>query len=112
MAWVQTGSDRFRVRHDSADAGDAREVLHSLELTRGRLEDLLPRHLEEMTVVLHGSVGSLMMTNPTLPATWLATAPAARRYVAGWVGANELHVLSPTVLRGRASNVPGSREML
>jgi hypothetical protein len=112
MAWVQTGSDTFRARHDSADAGDAREVLHSLELTRGRLEDLLPRHLEEMTVVLHGSVSSLMMTNPTLPVTWLATAPAARRYVAGWVGANELHVLSPAVLRSRASNVPGSREML
>jgi hypothetical protein len=112
MAWVQTGSDTFRARHDSADAGDAREILHALELIRGRLEDLLPRHLEEMTVVLHGSVSSLMMTNPTLPVTWLATAPAARRYVAGWVGANELHVLSPAVLRSRASNVPGSREML
>ena len=112
MAWVQTGSDTFRARHDSGDAQAAREVLRSLELIRGRLEELFPRHLEDMTVVLHGSTTSLMMTNPTLPVAWLATAPAARRYVAGWVGANELHVLSPAVLRARASNVPGSREML
>jgi hypothetical protein len=112
MPWVQTGSDTFRARHDSADAGDARQVLDSLELVRGRLEDLFPRHLEDMTAVLHGSVTSLVMTNPTLPLTWLTTAPAARRYVAGWAGANELHVLSPAVLRSRASNVPGSREML
>ena len=47
-----------------------------------------------------------------LPLVWLATAPAARRYVAGWAGQQELHVLAPTALRARASNVPGSREML
>jgi hypothetical protein len=112
MAWVETGSASFRARHDSDDARDARRVLDSLELARGRLADLFPRHPDEMTVVLHGSVGSLVMTNPALPLGWLATAPAARRYVAGWAGASELHMLSPAVLRGRASNVPGSREML
>ncbi len=52
------------------------------------------------------------MTNPVMPVTWWMTAPAARRYIAGWAGASELHVLSPTVLRARASNVSGSREML
>ena len=112
MAWVETGSASFRARHDSDDARDARRVLDSLELARGRLEPLFPRPLGEMSVVLHGSVGSLVMTNPALPLAWLATAPAARRYVAGWAGGSELHVLSPAVLRGRASNVPGSREML
>jgi hypothetical protein len=40
------------------------------------------------------------------------TAPAARRYVAGWAGTTELHVLAPGVLRARASAVTGSREML
>jgi hypothetical protein len=40
------------------------------------------------------------------------TAPAARRYVAGWVGRDELHVLALRVLRERASAVPGSWRML
>jgi hypothetical protein len=40
------------------------------------------------------------------------TAPAARRYVAGWAGPQELHVLTPAALNGRASNVTGSRQML
>ena len=65
-----------------------------------------------MTVVLHRDTLSLSLSNPTLPLRWLATAPAARRYVAGWAGADELHVLAPAALEARASNVPGSREML
>jgi hypothetical protein len=52
------------------------------------------------------------MARPLLPLARLATAPAARRYVAGWAGAEELHVLTPAALRARASNVSGSREML
>jgi hypothetical protein len=112
MAWVETGSGSFQARHDSDDARDARRVLDSLELARGRLGDLFPRHPDEITVVLHGSVGSLVMSHPALPFNWLATAPAARRYVAGWAAGSELHVLSPAVLRARASNVAGSREML
>ncbi len=43
---------------------------------------------------------------------WLATAPAARRYLAGWAGRDELHTLEPSALDARASAVPGSREML
>jgi hypothetical protein len=43
---------------------------------------------------------------------WAFTAPAARRYVAGWTSPQELHMLTPSVLEQRASNVPGSREML
>jgi hypothetical protein len=62
--------------------------------------------------VLHPSVGSLAFARPQLPLTWFATAPAARRYVAGWAARDELHVLRPAALLGRASNVPGSREML
>jgi hypothetical protein len=112
MAWVETASETFLARHDDDDTRDARRVLQSLELTRERLAELFPRQVPEMTVILHGGIPSLTMTNPTLPVTWLLTAPAARRYVAGWAGRAELHVLSPAFLRSRASNVPGSREML
>jgi hypothetical protein len=112
MAWVETGHGGFRARHSEADVRDARRVLESLELTQARLAELFPRRVDEITVVLHGSVASLVLTNPTLPAVWLMTAPAARRYVAGWAAAGELHMLAPAVLRNRASNVTGSREML
>jgi hypothetical protein len=112
MTWVESVSPSFRARHESADAEDADRVLYELERTRERLELRFPRQVGEMTVILHrGSLG-LSLTNPLLPVAWLATAPAARRYVAGWVGAHELHVLAPGGLDARASNVPGSREML
>jgi hypothetical protein len=112
MAWVETELGGFIARHNEADARDARRVLQSLELTQLRLAELFPRQIPEITVILHGGVPSLTMTNPTLPLAWLMTAPAARRYVAGWAGSDQLHVLSPALLRHRASNVEGSREML
>jgi hypothetical protein len=112
MPWVESQLGDLHARHEEADARDARRVLQSLQITQLRMAELFPRPAGEMTVVLHSGVGSLTMTNPALPLVWLLTAPAARRYVAGWAGAHELHVLSPAVLRGRASNVPGSREML
>jgi hypothetical protein len=112
MAWVESVSASFRARHESADADDAHRVLLSLEHTRDRLSGRFPRTLDGLTVVLHGGTVALSLTNPLLPLKWLLTAPAARRYVAGWAGREELHVLTPAVLRARASNVPGSREML
>jgi hypothetical protein len=112
MAWVESVSASFRARHDSADADDAHTVLQTLERTRDRISGRFPRTLDGLTVVLHGSTVALSMTNPLLPLEWLLSAPAARRYVAGWAGREELHVLAPRVLRQRASNVPGSREML
>jgi hypothetical protein len=112
MAWVESGLGAFRARHDSDDERDARRVLQSLEIARLRLQDLFEREPDDVTVVLHRGLVSLSMTNPLLPLVWLTTAPAARRYIAGWAGPHELHVLAPKVLRARASNVPGSREML
>jgi hypothetical protein len=112
MTWVESVSPSFRARHEAADADDADRVLYSLERTRERLERVFPRRTGEITVVLHRGAVGLSFTNPLLPVAWLATAPAARRYVAGWVGATELHMLAPASLRARASNVPGSREML
>jgi hypothetical protein len=112
MAWVESVSPSFRARHESAHADDADRVLLSLERTRHRLDQLFPRTVGEVTVVLHTKSSSLSMSNPTLPLRRLLTAPASRRYLAGWAGGEELHVLAPATLEARASNVPGSREML
>ncbi|MFZ0090862.1 MAG: hypothetical protein WAL63_15235 [Solirubrobacteraceae bacterium] len=112
MTWTETVSASFRARHDSAAADDAHRVLQSLERARVYLEAFFPRAPEEFTVVLHGGAGGLTLTNPLLPLAWLAAAPAARRYVVGWDGRRELHMLEPSVLRERASSVPGSQEML
>jgi hypothetical protein len=112
MTWVESVSPSFRARHDSAQADDADRVLHSLEVARERLAERFPRTVSDVTVVLHRGSLSLALSNPMLPLGWLLTAPAARRYVAGWAGERELHVLAPEALQARASNVPGSREML
>ncbi len=112
MTWVESQLGGFRARHDEDDARDARRVLQSLSVTELRMAELFPRPVGELTVILHSGVVSLSLAHPVLPFVWLSTAPAARRYVAGWAGRDELHVLSPKVLRGRASNVTGSREML
>lgn len=112
MAWVESRLDGFRARHNDTDARDARRVLQSLQRTSARMQDVFPRSVDEITVIMHGGVLSLTMTNPLMPLAWMMTAPAARRYVAGWAGATELHVLTPAVLRQRASAVEGSHEML
>ena len=87
-------------------------MLYSLERTREELGSYFPVAVDGMTVVLHRSTLSLSLARPGVGLSWLATAPAARRYLAGWVGREELHVLEPAVLMERASTVPGSREML
>ncbi len=112
MAWVESISASFRARHDQALSEEADQLLDELERTRERLDEIFARTVGELTVVLHSSPSSLAMSNPLVPATWMVTAPAARRYIAGWVGAHELHVLAASVLDERASGVPGSREML
>lgn len=65
-----------------------------------------------MTVVFHSGTASLSIACPMVPLAWIAASPAARRYVAGWSGRDELHILRPDRLEARASTVPGSREML
>ena len=61
---------------------------------------------------LHGSPAQLDAAQPWIAIQRRLTAPAARRYVVGWAGERELHVLSPRLLAQRASNVEGSLEML
>ena len=112
MTWVESESESFTARHDSSATEDARRVLESLEATRARLAEIFPRLPGELTVVFHQGPLGLALASPTVPLTWLTTAPAARRYVVGWVGRRELHVLAPARLARRASSVPGSAEML
>ncbi len=116
MAWVESESPSFRARHLSTHADDADRVLHSLERTRGYLRQYFPRTVDGISVVFHPSVPSLAMARPLMPLAWLAAAPASRRYVAGWCGPHELHVLVPDALEARASTVgragASSHEML
>jgi hypothetical protein len=109
---VETASRSFRARHDSAAGDDAERVLYSLERTRERLSDYFPVTLDGMTVVMHRSAVSLSLARPVVPVAWLTTVPAARRYLVGWAGRDELHMLEPGLLQSRSSSVPGSLEML
>jgi hypothetical protein len=112
MAWEQSSSASFAARHDTADAPDAGRVLQSLERVRVQLEEVVERTPPEMTVILHSGKIALALSNPAIAATWAVTAPSGRRYVTGWSGRREIHVLSPAALRGRAAEASGSREML
>ena len=112
MAWVESASPSFRARHESSHADDVDRVLYSLEITREYLGRHFPRTVDGISVVFHSSSASLSVACPMVPLTWAMAAPAARRYVAGWSGREELHILRPDVLEARASAVPGSVEML
>jgi hypothetical protein len=112
MAWVESVSPFFRARHESEDADDTARVLEQLERVRLSLEELFPRAPGEVTLVVHGSSVALTLAQPYLLIVRAVTAPAGRRYLVGWFGAHELHVLAPRLLERRASSVPGSREML
>src|SRR5437588_1490097 len=95
MPWVASSSPSFRARHDSEHTEDAERVLYSLEDARERLAELFPRPVADLTVILHRSTLSLSFAHPLVPVAWITTAPAARRYVAGWAGRRELDVLAP-----------------
>lgn len=112
MAWVESVSPSFLARHESEEAGDAARVLELLERAREGLAPLFPHVPDEVAVVLHGSEIALHLAQPYLVLLRVGTAPAARRYLAGWYSSGELHVLSPRRLAKRASSVQGSREML
>jgi hypothetical protein len=112
MSWVETASATFTARHDARDTADARHVLGQLERARRRLEGQLGADAGELAVVLHGTAAQLDAAAPWLPLVRRTTAPASRRYVVGWAGEHELHVLAPRLLAQRASNVEGSLELL
>lgn len=112
MPWVESASPSFRARHEDADGDDVERILETLEATRDLLGDYFERLPDEITVVFHRSSLSLTMARPLVPLERLLVAPAARRYVAGRGGGEELHVLTPGALQDRASGVTGSLQML
>lgn len=110
--WTESASASFACRHSSAHSADAARVLALLERARERLNEHFPDLTDGLTVVMHDTPHALAASNPLMPALWAITAGPARRYVTGWIGHREMHVLSPRALRQRASDVSGSFEML
>src|ERR1700744_5928987 len=108
MGWEETASETFVARHDERDRDDAERVLKQLEHARRRLEERFSARPGELAVVLHSSTAQLDAAQPWLPLARRLTTPAARRYVVGWAGPREIHVLCPRLLAHRASNVAGS----
>ena len=112
MTWVESASRHFTARHAERDAADVGAVLDQLEQARQRMGGAFGAVPEDVTVVLHSSRVELDLAQPFLPIVRRITAPAARRYLAGWAGRGTLHVLAPRLLAERAANVEGSRAML
>jgi len=111
-SWVETSSEHFTARYDEGERRDVRGVLELLEQTRESLGTMFGALPADVSVVLHTSALELDLAQPLLPVVRRLTTPAARRYLAGWAGRGTLHVLTPRVMRERAANVEGSREML
>lgn len=111
-SWVETSSPAFRARHSEADGDDVVDVLAMLEGARERVTTVLGDAPSGLEVVIHPSSAQLSLARPVVPVLRWITVPAARRYVAGWTTAREIHVLAPRLLRERASSVPGSLDML
>jgi hypothetical protein len=87
-------------------------VLSGLELFRDELVGLFEVIPAEVAVVLHPGPAALALAHPWWPLARMVSAPAGRRYSAGWFEREAVHVLAPPALERRASKVPGSREAL
>jgi hypothetical protein len=112
VPWVETESLSFAARHESEHANEAESVLDQLEGFRGRLGELFEVTPWDVAVVIHPGPAQLYLAQPWLPLARLVAAPASRRYFSGWFSSREIHVLSPALLRERASKVPGSLEAI
>ena len=112
MAWVETTSLSFAARHESDQTEAAERVLEELEAFRVDLAELFEYTPSEVDVVIHPRPAMLALAHPWLPLARLATAPASRRYFAGWFASDEIHVLARPALERRSSGVEGSMEAL
>ena len=112
MAWVETASLSFVARHESSQAEAAQSVLEDLEAFRAELDGLFETLPGDISVVIHPRPLMLALAAPWLPLARAVSAPASRRYFAGWFARGEIHVLAPRALESRASGVPGSRNAL
>ena len=111
VAWVETDSLSFTARHEEADVGFAKRVLDRLEDLRLKLEDRFEEVPDEITVVIHDNPAWLAAAHPLLPIARLATAPAGRRYLAGWPMASEIHVLNERWTDQRAAGPDSERAL-
>lgn len=112
MSWIESSSRHFLARHEEVDADDARAVLELLEETRLRIGPAFRALPREVTVVLHPSRVELDVAQPLVPLMRRATAPEARRWIAGWTARGTLHMLAPRLLGERGPTVAGTRELL
>jgi hypothetical protein len=112
MPWVETVEGDFHARHEAEDAAEAGRVLALLDEAQTQLGKIFPERPGETSVVIHRSNSALCLAQPWLPVARRLTAPAGRRYLAGWAGLDSIHVLAPRALADRASSVEGSREVL
>ncbi len=87
-------------------------MLSDLEGFRNRLEPLFEKLPGHVAVVIHPRPALLALAHPWLPLARTVSAPAGRRYMAGWFARGEIHVLSPEALVRRSSQAPGSRPAL
>ena len=112
MPWVETESLSFAARHESGQTGSVERLLDDLERFRTELEPRFEVVPGEVAVIVHPRPLMLSLAHPWLPAARMISAPAGRRYSAGFTTAREIHVLSRSALEARASGVPGSQEAL
>jgi hypothetical protein len=73
---------------------------------------VFPAVPDDVAVVVHPTALSLTAAQPYLPLLRRLSSPASRRYVIGGFSERELHVLSPRLMRERASNVAGSLDTM
>lgn len=111
MAWVESSSKHFKARHNSQETAGALAVLAQLEQARERLNPLFPESPGGITVVLHPAGQLLWLAHPQLLLLRQLTAREARRYLTGWFTSNELHLLAPRALRGRAGSDASERAL-
>ena len=111
MTWIETDSLSFTARHDDADLACAHRVLDSLEDLRLRLEDRFSEVPGSVTVILHDNPAWLSAAHPLLPAVRWSAAPAARRYLAGWPMAGEIHTLTDAWMERRSAGEDSLRAL-
>jgi len=111
VTWIETDSLSFTARHDDADLACAHRVLDSLEDLRLRLEDRFEHVPGGVTVILHDNPAWLSAAHPLLPAVRWSAAPAARRYLAGWPMASEIHTLNDSWMERRSAGEDSLRAL-
>jgi hypothetical protein len=112
VGWTETQSRSFAARHEDEDTEQVEALLGTLEDFRSEMAERFERLPADISVIVHKRPYQLTLAQPWLPLARLFTAPAARRYYAGWYSRREIHVLSADTLEERASGVAGSREAL